>query len=205
MTLEELRKEENEEHAEEKEESEESKEESSSEESNKSFDEALLQTISTLTEHVKSLSESQAVLEGRLAKALEEKPETQLDVKPATDDDEDIGDDVVVPDAYQSNSRQTGLDSDRTNNDGEKSPEKDDNGLSMQEKSSAGEKVNFDFTTDTPRPSAAIESVNKSDSESDLNMILKDARDGGYDGLSQVAKKILKGDYYTPTQEERLF
>ena len=207
MTLEELRKEENEEHAEEKEESEESKEESheSSEESNKSFDEALLQTISTLTEHVKALSESQAQLEGKLAKALEEKPETQLDVKPKTDDKEDIGDDVVVPDAYQSNSRQTGLDSDRTNNDGEKSPEKDDNGLSMQEKSAAGAKVNFDFTTDTPRPSAAIEGVNKSDSESDLNMILKDARDGGYDGLSSVAKKILKGDYYTPTQEERLF
>tara|TARA_R110002012_G_scaffold322062_2_gene554399 strand:+ start:2279 stop:2890 length:612 start_codon:yes stop_codon:yes gene_type:complete len=202
MTLEELRKEENEEHAEDKEESEERQEESSSEESNKSFDEALLQTISTLTEHVKSLSESQAVLEGRLAKALEEKPETQLDVKPKTDDSEDIGDDVVVPDAYQSNSRQTGLDSDRTNNDGEESPESDDKGLTMQEKS-AGQRTNFDFTTDTPRPSAAIEGVNKSD-ESDLNMVLKDSRDGGYEGLSMVAKKILKGDYYTPTQEESL-
>jgi hypothetical protein len=38
-----------------------------------------------------------------------------------------------------------------------------------------------------------------------LNMILKDAREGGYDGLSSVAKKIMKGDYYTPSQEERWF
>ena len=72
----------------------------------------------------------------------------------------------------------------------------------MQEKA---EKVNFDFTTETPRPSAAIENVNKSDSTSELNMILKDAREGGYDGLSTVAKKIMKGDYYTPSQEERWF
>jgi len=185
MTLEELRKED-------KEEEEESREEES-EDTNKSFDEALLETISTLTEHVKALSESQADLDSRLEKALEEKPETQLELQPATTDSEDIGADVTVPDTMQSNSVQAGLDDDQS---GEDQPEGDDSGLSMQEKS------NFDFTTETPRPNAAIESVNKSSEVPDLSMVLKDARDNGYDGLNKVAQKILKGDYYTPTADE---
>jgi len=70
MTLEELRKED-------KEEEEEESREEESEDTNKSFDEALLETISTLTEHVKALSESQADLDSRLHKALEEKPEAE--------------------------------------------------------------------------------------------------------------------------------
>tara|TARA_B100000029_G_scaffold218395_1_gene216244 strand:- start:12971 stop:13579 length:609 start_codon:yes stop_codon:yes gene_type:complete len=202
MTLEELKKEEHEEREateEKKEEEKESKEESSSEETNKSFDQAILETLTTLTDHVKALSESQADLEERVHKALEEKPETQLELQPATSDSEDIGAEVTVPDTMQSNSIQAGLDDDKS---GEEKPESDDKGLSMQEKA---EKVNFDFTTETPRPSAAIENVNKSDSTSELNMILKDAREGGYDGLSNVAKKIMKGDYYTPSEEERWF
>jgi hypothetical protein len=202
MTLEELKKEEHEEREateEKKEEDKESKEESSSEETNKSFDQAILETLTTLTDHVKALSESQSELEARVHKALEEKPETQLELQPATSDSEDIGAEVTVPDTLQSNSIQSGLDDDKS---GEEKPETDDTGLSMQEKA---EKVNFDFTTETPRPSAAIENVNKSDSTSELNMILKDAREGGYDGLSTVAKKIMKGDYYTPSQEERWF
>ena len=202
MTLEELKKEEHEEREateEKKEEDKESKEESSSEETNKSFDQAILETLTTLTDHVKALSESQADLEERVHKALEEKPETQLELQPATSDSEDIGAEVTVPDTMQSNSIQAGLDDDKS---GEEKPESDDKGLSMQEKA---EKVNFDFTTETPRPSAAIENVNKSDSTSELNMILKDAREGGYDGLSNVAKKIMKGDYYTPSEEERWF
>ena len=40
---------------------------------------------------------------------------------------------------------------------------------------------------------------------SELNMILKDARAIGYDQISQVGLKILKGDYYTPSEQERLF
>lgn len=193
MTLEELRKEHDEEYDEEEED-----EEDESEDAKKSFDEALLETISTLTDHVKALSENQAYLEEALQKAMEEKPETQLDLQPSTSDSEDIGDEVVVPDAYQANSVQAGLDDDKSGDD---KPESDQKGLSMQEKA---QKVNFDFTTETPRPSAAIESVNKSDM-SDFNLILKDARDGGYEGLSLVAKKIQRGDYYTPSEEERLF
>ena len=192
MTLEELRKEHDEEYDEEED------EEDESEDAKKSFDEALLETISTLTDHVKALSENQAFLEDALIKAMEEKPETQLDLQPSTSDSEDIGDEVVVPDVYQANSVQAGLDDDKSGDD---KPEGDQKGLSMQEKA---QKVNFDFTTETPRPSAAIESVNKSDM-SDFNLILKDAREGGYEGLSLVAKKIQRGDYYTPSEEERLF
>lgn len=192
MTLEELRKEHDEEYDDEED------EEDESEDAKKSFDEALLETISTLTDHVKALSENQAFLENVLIKAMEEKPETQLDLQPSTSDSEDIGDEVVVPDVYQANSVQAGLDDDKSGDD---KPESDQKGLSMQEKA---QKVNFDFTTETPRPSAAIESINKSDM-SDFNLILKDARDGGYEGLSLVAKKIQRGDYYTPSEEERLF
>lgn len=192
MTLEELRKEHDEEYDEEED------EEDESEDAKKSFDEALLETISTLTDHVKALSENQAFLEDALIKAMEEKPETQLDLQPSTSDSEDIGDEVVVPDVYQANSVQAGLDDDKSGDD---KPESDQKGLSMQEKA---QKVNFDFTTETPRPSAAIESINKSDM-SDFNLILKDAREGGYEGLSLVAKKIQRGDYYTPSEEERLF
>jgi len=178
-----------------KEQSDDKKEEQEDEEAKKSFDESLIETLSTLTEHVKAQSESLAALDERVTKALEEKPETQLDIKPAESDNEDIGADVKVPDTYQSNSVQAELDA-----DGE-GAEKDPEELVMQEKS---EKTNFEFTTETPRPASAIETVNKSE-QSELNMVLKDARTEGFDGLSTVAQKILKGDYYTPTNEEAWF
>jgi hypothetical protein len=164
----------------------------------KSFDETLIETLSTLTEHVKAQSESLAALDDRVSKALEVKPETQLEVKPKDSDNEDIGADVKVPDTLQSNSIQAGLDDDQS---GEKKPESDPEELVMQEKS---EKTNFDFTTETPRPAASIETINKS-GQTELNMVLKDAREQGFDSLSVVAQKILKGDYYTPTQEEAWF
>ena len=191
-----------------KEEEEEDREEES-EDSKKSFDQTLIETLSTLTEHVKAQSESLVALDERLTKALEVKPDAQLNIKPDDSDDEDIGADVKVPDTYQSNSIQVGLDSDRN---GEKKPEEDPEELVMQEKSevptenspyvSKG-KTNFDFTTETPRPTSSIETLNKSGY--DLNMVLKDAREQGFDSLSVVAQKILKGDYYTPTQEEAWF
>ena len=56
------------------------------------------------------------------------------------------------------------------------------------------------FTTETPRPGAAIEKAGQS--QTDFSPILKDARAEGYEGLSQVARNILKGKYYTPTTEE---
>jgi len=183
MTLEEIAKEQ----------SDDKEEEQEDEEAKKSFDQSLIETLSTLTEHVKAQSESLVALDERLTKALEEEPKTQLDF-PNTSDDEGIGEKVKVPDTYQSNSVQAELDS-----DGDET-EDDPEDLVMQEKS---EKTNFDYTTETPRPTTSIETVNKSGQE--LNMVLKDARSEGFDGLSVVAQKILKGDYYTPTNEEAWF
>lgn len=180
MTLEELRKEDHEDEKDEEDEEHESKE--------KSFDEALIETLSTLTEHVKALSDSQAELESKVEKALYEEPKTQLNIKPKESDSEDIGADVTVPDTLQSNSVQAGLDDDKS---GQDKPEGDDSGLAMQQK------ANFDFTTETPRPSASVENINKS-ADVELNMVLKDARSQGYEGLSHVAKRILAGDYGSP-------
>ena len=183
MTLEELRKQDNEE---ENEEEEDDTKKSSNE---RSFDEALIETLSTLTEHVKALSDSQFELEERIEKALYEEPKTQLDLTPSgTADAEDVGADVTVPDTFQSNSVQAGLDDDKS---GQDKPEGDDSGLAMQQK------ANFDFTTETPRPSASVENINKS-ADVELNMVLKDARSNGYEGLSHVARRILAGDYGSP-------
>jgi hypothetical protein len=85
------------------------------------------------------------------------------------------------------------LNSDQEASDGEKKPEGDDSGLKMQEKHS--------YSTETPRPSQIVNTVDKSFSE-DYSMILKDAREGGYEGLSNVARDILKGKYYQPTADE---
>jgi len=186
--------------------------EESSEETQKSFDEALINTLSTLTEHVKSLSDGQQLISDRIdsleksGNLGEAEDKTELNIKPADSDEEDIGADVTVPDEYQSNSRQTGLDSDRSNNDGEKSPEDDESNLKMQEKAAPRQiqKQNFNFTTETPRPNAALESVAKS-GERELNMVLKDARTEGFDGLNVVAQNILSGKYYTPSEEEAWF
>ena len=61
------------------------------------------------------------------------------------------------------------------------------------------EKAQHTFTTETPRPNAALETVDKS--IKDESMILKDARAEGYEGLSQVARNILSGKYYTPSDD----
>ena len=158
------------------------------------FQEAIKSNISTLTDVIKSLAETQKDVSSTLVgidsrlKALE--TPTDLPLKPSVSATEDVGAKVVVPDTYQSNSVQAGLDDDKS---GEDKPKTDPSGLKMQEKS------NFDFTTETPRPSAAINSINKS-AESDMSFVLKDAREGG--NLSVVARNILAGKYYTPTPDE---
>jgi len=60
------------------------------------------------------------------------------------------------------------------------------------------EKTEHTFSTETPRPTTQVQ---KSFSE-DFSPILKDARAEGFDGLSNVARNILKGTYYQPTQDE---
>ena len=165
-------------------------------ETEKSFQETVKSGFDTLTEVVQSIAETQKAtqetlggLDNRL-KALE--TPTDLPLKPATSDEEDVGAKVTVPDAYQSNSRQTSLNSDQEVSDGEKSPESDEGELKMQEK------AEYQYSTETPRPTTQVQ---KSFSE-DFSPILKDAREQGFEGLSNVARNILKGTYYTPTQDE---
>ena len=164
------------------------------EEENSDFKNSIKSNMSTLTDVIKSLAETQkdvshtlGSIEDRL-KALE--TPTDLPLKPSVSATEDVGAKVTIPDTYQSNSVQAGLDDDRS---GEDKPKTDPSGLKMQEKS------NFDFTTETPRPNAAINSINKS-SQYDMSYVLKDAREGG--NLSVVARNILAGKYYTPTPDE---
>ena len=186
---------------EEKEEEENTEEEKTeSEEANKAFQETVKANMETLTDVIQSLAETQKSvdntlqgIDGRL-KALEEP--TDLPLKPSVEDEEDIGAKVTVPDDYQSNSRQVGLDSDRHPNDGEKKPESDPENLSMQEKA-----LGTTYSTETPRPSTVVDTVDKSFSE-DYSPILKDARTEGYEGLASVARNILKGKYYTPSNDE---
>ena len=156
------------------------------EDKNKAFD--------IITEQLKSIIEGQKSMDSRL-KALE--TPTDLPLKPKASDNEDIGVDVKAPDTYQSNSIQAGLDDDKS---GEKKPE-GDGGLAMQEKATLVEKSAHTFTTETPRPNASLETIEKSNGK-DYSPILKDARANGFDGLSQVAQNILSGKYYKPTSEE---
>jgi hypothetical protein len=171
-----------------------SEDDKKTEEVDKSFQETIKSNIDILTDVIKSLAETQKDVSGSLEninsrlKALE--TPTDLPLKPATSASDDVGAKVIVPDTYQSNSVQAGLDDDKS---GEDKPKDDKSGLKMQEKS-----ANFDFTTETPRPNAAIDAVNKG--TSDISLLLKDARDGG--DLSVVALNILSGKYYTPSPEE---
>ena len=164
-------------------------------------------SIDTLTDVVQSLAETQKGVSDTIGKfdsrlkALEKPTDLPLNPK-GNQGGDDVGADVKVPDTYQSNSRQVGLDSDRKEVDGAKKPQSDQGKLSMQEKQNLSDiqKSEHTFSTETPRPSAALENVDKS--TGDFSPILKDARSNGFDGLSQVARDILNGKYYYPTPEE---
>ena len=164
-------------------------------------------SIDTLTDVVQSLAETQKGVSDTIGrfdsrlKALEKPTDLPLNPK-GNQGGDDVGADVKVPDTYQSNSRQVGLDSDRKEVDGAKKPQADQGKLSMQEKQNLSDiqKSEHTFSTETPRPSAALENVDKS--IGDFSPILKDARSNGFEGLSQVARDILNGKYYKPTPEE---
>lgn len=156
---------------------------------------AIVDSQSVLIETQKAIGESLIELSGRvdsIEKAGNDSnmaPKTDLPLQPKVQDKEDIGARVTIPDdKYQSESIQAGLD-----DDGE--------GHSKDEASVKIEKAtpSFDFTTETPRPNAALENVNKSYSQ-DYSPILKDARASG--DLSQVARDILAGKYYVPSEQE---
>ena len=171
----------------------------------KSFQDTVKSGFDTLTEVVQSIAETQKATQEALGglnnrlKALETPTDLPLSPK-GTAASDDVGAKVTVPDTYQSTSIQAGLDDDRS---GEKKPASDKGGLKMQKKSDDTElveKSQHTFATETPRPNAALETVDISIKVQ--SMILKDARAQGAEGLSSVARNILAGKYYKPSEDE---
>jgi len=168
------------------------------------FEEAVKATFDTLADQMKSIAESQkAVVESvkgfsKRIKALEKPSDLPLSPK-GNESGDDVGADVSVPEDPYPQGKQVGLDDDG------KETENDAGGLSMQKKpigkTSLVQKSQHTFTTETPRPNAALETLEKSGGQ-DFSPILKDARAGGYEGLSQVAREILSGKYYKPSSDE---
>ena len=169
------------------------------------FEEAVKATFDTLADQMKSIAESQkAVVTSvksfdKRIKALEKPTDLPLTPAGSAGSDNDVGADVKVPEDPYPQGKQVGLDDDG------KETGNDDGKLSMQKKpvgkTSLVQKSEHTFTTETPRPNAAIETLEKSDGK-DFSPILKDARAGGYEGLSGVARNILSGKYYKPSPEE---
>jgi len=188
-----------------------------SDEEQASYENTVAKSIDTLADVVQSIAESQQGVEKAITemhnrvKALE--TPTDLPLKPkGTQGGDDVGAKVTAPNDPYPVGQQAKLDSDRTDRN---PPKKDPAGLKMQEKpvNKAEEEVvesyepemvtksNHEFSTETPRPGSAIETVDKSFAK-DFSPILKDARAEGYEGLSIVARNILSGKYYKPTPEE---
>ena len=168
-------------------------------EKEKAFQTSIKTGLDGLSEQLTKFAEHLQGIDSRI-KALE--TPTDLPAAPAgtTGSDNDVGADITVPAQPYPQGDQAGLDDDRAN---ENAPA-GDSAPSMQEKplhkSGLVSKSQHTFTTETPRPGAAIEKAGGS--QTDFSPILKDARAEGYEGLSSVARNILKGKYYTPTDEE---
>ena len=184
-----------------------------SDEEQDSYENTVAKSIDTLADVVQSIAQSQQGVEKAVSeiservKALEKPSDLPLSPK-GTQGGDDVGAKVTVPNDPYPVGDQVGLDSDRKNSN---PPKKDPAGLKMQEKpvNKAEEdsepemiqKSEHEFSTETPRPGSAIETVDKSFTK-DFSPILKDARAEGFEGLSKVAQNILSGKYYKPTPEE---
>ena len=185
-----------------------------SDEEQTSYENTVAKSIDTLADVVQSIAESQQGVEKAITemhervKALETPTDLPLSPK-GTQGGDDVGAKVTAPNDPYPVGDQVGLDSDRKTKN---PPKKDQGGLKMQEKpvNKAEEEVSepemvtkseHEFVTETPRPGANLETVDKSLSK-DYSPILKDARSNGFEGLSNVARDILNGKYYKPTPEE---
>lgn len=180
-----------------------------------SYENTVAKSIDTLADVIQSIAESQQGVEKAITeihdrvKALEKPSDLPLSPK-GTQGGDDVGAKVTAPNDPYPVGDQVGLDSDRKTKN---PPKKDQGGLKMQEKpvNKAEEeetsepemvtKSEHEFVTETPRPGANLETIDKSLSK-DYSPILKDARSNGFEGLSNVARDILNGKYYKPTQEE---
>ena len=185
----------------------------SDEEEQTSYENTVAKSIDTLADVVQSIAQSQQGVEKAVSeivervKALETPSDLPLSPK-GTQGGDDVGAKVTIPNDPYPVGDQVGLDSDRRSKN---PPKKDPAGLKMQEKpvNKAEEdsepemiqKSEHEFSTETPRPGSAPETVDKSFTK-DFSPILKDARENGYEGLSIVAQNILSGKYYKPTPEE---
>ena len=193
----------------------------SDEEEQASYENTVAKSIDTLADVVQSIAQSQQGVEKAVSeivervKALETPSDLPLSPK-GTQGGDDVGAKVTAPNDPYPVGDQVGLDSDRRSKN---PPKKDPAGLKMQEKpvhkavedepeeeveKSKPEMVTkseHEFSTETPRPGSAPETVDKSFAK-DFSPILKDARAEGYEGLSIVAQNILSGKYYKPTPEE---
>ena len=191
-----------------KEDEEESRREEDEEEVEKAYD-VIADTLKAVVESQKTILESHKALVddvntigssvSKLQKAAQDGAykspsgsDASVDLKPKVQDSDDIGAEVAsVPDTPYEQGVQAKLDDDRSVAD---KPETDD------VKTLAVGKAQT-FTTETPRPNASPENVNKSYTQ-DYSQILKDARSVGHDGLSDIALKIQSGHYYKPSDEE---
>ena len=179
-----------------------------------SYENTVAKSIDTLADVIQSIAESQQGVEKAITemhervKALETPSDLPLSPK-GTQGGDDVGAKVTAPNDPYPVGDQVGLDSDRKTKN---PPKKDQGGLKMQEKpvNKAEEEVSepemvtkseHEFVTETPRPGANLETIDKSLSK-DYSPILKDARSNGFEGLSNVARDILNGKYYKPTPEE---
>ena len=169
-------------------------------EKEKAFETSIKTGLDGLSEQLTKFAEHLKGIDSRI-KALE--TPTDLPAAPAgtTGSDNDVGADITVPAQPYPQGDQAGLDDDRQNDNapaGDSAPSMQEKPLHKSEK--LVEKSQHTFTTETPRPNAAVEKAGES--QTDFSPILKDARQEGYEGLSSVARNILKGKYYKPTPEE---
>jgi hypothetical protein len=169
-------------------------------EKEKAFETSIKTGLDGLSEQLTKFAEHLKGIDSRI-KALE--TPTDLPAAPAgtTGSDNDVGADITVPAQPYPQGDQAGLDDDRANDNapaGDSAPSMQEKPLHKSEK--LVEKSQHTFTTETPRPGAAVEKAGQG--QTDFSPILKDARAEGFEGLSNVARNILKGKYYTPTPEE---
>ena len=172
----------------------------------KAFHDSVKSSLETLTDVIQSVAETQKgvsdtidYIDERL-KALETPSDLPLTPR-GTAGGDDVGAKVTVPRDPYPQGTQAGLDDDRSGGD---KPASDKGGLKMQKKSDDTElieKSEHNFTTETPRPNASPETLEKSYAK-DFSPILKDAREAGFEGLSSVARNILGGKYYKPSDDE---
>jgi hypothetical protein len=172
----------------------------------KAFQDTVKSSLETLTEVIQSVAETQKGVSDSIdtfderLKALETPSDLPLAPR-GTAGGDDVGAKVTVPRDPYPQGTQAGLDDDRSGRD---KPVSDKGGLKMQKKSDDTEiveKSEHSFTTETPRPNASPETVEKS-YQTDFSPILKDAREAGHEGLSKVAQNILSGKYYKPSDDE---